>query len=156
MNLRYRTDLGEKAGRLELRVLGNYLDKLSFVPMLGADPQKEIDSAHYPAPCWSANFNLTWIKRPFTFNYGINWWDKTRRVSHEQEAANPDYAPAQCIWYREKWEHEIYMAYDVTERFQFYGGVNNLFERKPDDGAVAYPVSAVGRYFFVGVKAKIF
>lgn len=84
------TDLGEKAGRLELRVLGNYLDKLSFVPMLGADPQKEIDSADYPAPCWSANFNLTWIKRPFTFNYGINWWDKTRRVSHEQEAANPD------------------------------------------------------------------
>lgn len=156
MNLRYRADLGEKAGRLELRFVGNYLDKLSFVPTLGADPQNEIDSAAYPAPRWSANFDLTWIKGPFTFNYGINWWDKTRRVSREQEAANPDYAPAQYIWYREKWEHEIYMAYDVAERFQFYGGVNNLFDRKPDDGAVAYPVSAVGRYFFVGVKAKIF
>lgn len=38
MNLRYRADLGERAGRLELRVVGNYLDKLSFVPTLGADP----------------------------------------------------------------------------------------------------------------------
>ena len=48
------------------------------------------------------------------------------------------------------------MAYDVAERFQFYGGVNNLFDRKSDDGAVAYPASAVGRNFFVGEKAKIF
>lgn len=155
-NIRYRIDLGDKAGNLDLRLVGNYLDKLSFVPSLGAEPKNELDSWEYPAPRWSASFDLTWHKGPFTLNYGIDWWDKTRRVTREEQAANPDYAPSQYIWYRQKWEHELYMAYDVADKFQFYGGINNLFDRKPDDGAVGYPISAVGRSFYVGIKAKVF
>ena len=131
-------------------------DKLLFVPSLGAEPENEMDSWDYPAPRWSASFDLTWMKGPFTLNYGINWWDNTRRVTREQEAANPDYAPRQYIWYRERWEHELYMAVDVDDKYTLYGGVNNLFDRKPDDGATAFPVSAVGRSFYVGVKAKLF
>jgi len=156
MNLLYQLDLGDKAGRLDIRLVGNYLDRLKFVPSLGAEPENERDNFDYPAPRWSATFDLTWSNGPLTLNYGINWWDKTRRVTREQEAANPDYAPAQYIWYREKWEHEIYASYDVADKFQIYGGINNLFDRKPDDGALAYPVSAVGRYFYLGVKAKVF
>ncbi len=156
MNLLYKVDLGGKAGSLSFRAVGNYLDKLSFVPSLGAAPQNELDNWDYPAPRWSATFDLTWNKGPLTLNYGINWWDKTRRVTREQEAANPDYVPSQYIWYREKWEHEVYASYDIEERFQIYGGINNLFDRKPDVGAVAYPISAVGRYFYMGIKAKVF
>lgn len=156
MNMRYRLELGQKAGRLDLRLVGNYLDHLSFVPSLGADPENELDSASYPAPRFSANFDVTWTKGPFSFNYGIDWQDKTRRVTREQQAANPDYAEAKYIWYSEKWKHDIHASYNVADRFDLYGGVNNLFDRKPDDGAVAYPISAVGRYFYVGVKAKIF
>lgn len=154
--LNYSRELSDKLGRISLRLAGNYLDKLQFVPSLGADPENEMDSAAYPAPRWSATFDLTWMKGPFTLNYGINWWDKTRRVTREQEAAQPDYAAGEYIWYRQKWEHELYMALDVDDKFTFYGGVNNLWDRKPDNGAVAYPVSAVGRSFYVGFKAKVF
>lgn len=155
-SLNYMTEISDKLGSVKARFAGNYLDKLLFVPSLGAEPENEMDSWDYPAPRWSASFDLTWMKGPFTLNYGINWWDNTRRVTREQEAANPDYAPRQYIWYRERWEHELYMAVDVDDKYTLYGGVNNLFDRKPDDGATAFPVSAVGRSFYVGVKAKLF
>lgn len=154
--INYGREISDKLGSINLRLSGNYLDKLTFVPSAGATPENELDSSAYPAPQWSAMFDLTWNKGPFTLNYGINWWDNTRRVTREQEAANPDYAPAEYIWYREKWEHELFMSYDVGDRFQIYAGVNNLLDRKPDDGATAYPISAVGRSFYLGVKATVF
>ena len=158
--LNYNRELSDKLGNVGVRISANYLDKLLIVPSLGAEPENQMDNSisglAYPAPRWSATFDLTWTKGPFTVNYGINWWDKTRRVSREQQAANPDYAPGEYIWYREKWEHEIYAAVDVEERFTLYGGIKNLWDRKPDNGAVAYPISAVGRSFFMGVKAKVF
>ena len=143
-------------GRFNVRAVGNYLDQLEFVPSVGADPENELYSSLYPAPRYSAVLDLTWEKGPLTVNYGINWFGKTRRVTREEEQANPDYLPSQYIWYREKWEHEVFASYDIDERFEIYGGVNNLFDRKPDIGAVGYPVSAVGRSFYVGVKATVF
>lgn len=160
--LAWRKRLSDQLGTLALRLSGNYLDKLAIVPSLGATPLNQIDNGAfdtaltYPAPRWSAMFDATWTKGPFTLNYGINWWAKTRRVSREQEAANPDYVPGQYLWYKEKWLHELFMSYDVADKFQLYGGVNNLFDTKPDVGAVAYPVDAVGRSFYLGVKAKVF
>lgn len=156
VNLKYRFEVSPAVGSFMVSLVGNYLDKLEFVPSPGATAENELDSADYPAPKFSATFDLTWIKGPFSLNYGINWWDKTRRVTREQEAANPDYVPAGYIWYKEKWEHELYASYNVDDRFTLYGGINNLFDTKPDVGAVAYPISAVGRSFFMGVKANVF
>lgn len=156
VTLDYRFEPFANAGTFNVRFSGNYLHRLNFVPTLGADPENELSSAAYPAPQYSATFDLGWSKGPLTVNYGINWWDKTRRVTREQEAANPDYVPAEYIWYKQKWEHELYLSYSVNEKFDLYGGINNLFDTKPDVGAVAYPVSAVGRSFFMGVKANIF
>lgn len=156
VTLNYRFEPFENAGTFNVRFVGNYLDKLQFVPSAGADPENELDDWERPAPKYSANFDLTWIKGPLTVNYGINWHSKTRRVTREEEAANPDYLPRQYIWYKEKWDHELFVSYDVDERFNVYAGVNNLFDTKPDVGGVAYPISAVGRSFFMGAKAKIF
>ena len=143
-------------GRFNVRVTGNYLDQLEFVPSVGAEPENELDSALYPAPRYAAVFDLTWQKGPLTINYGINWHDKTRRVTREQEEANPDYVAPEYIWYRQKWEHELFVGYDVDDRFEIYGGINNLLDRKPDVGAAGYPISAVGRSFYVGIKASVF
>jgi outer membrane receptor protein involved in Fe transport len=156
VSFNYRFTPFDNLGTFNIRLQGNYLDKLQFVPTAGADPENDLDSSVLPAPKYSANFDLTWIKGPLTLNYGINWFSKTRRVTREQEAANPDYVPSQYIWFKEKWEHELFISYDVDERFNIYAGVNNLFDTKPDVGGVAYPISAVGRSFFLGAKAKIF
>jgi outer membrane receptor protein involved in Fe transport len=156
VSLTYRFEPFDNAGTFTVRAQGNYLDKLQFVPSAGADAENELDSALYPSPKYSATFDLTWEKGPLTLNYGVNWWAKTRRVTREQEAANADYVASQYIWYKEKWEHEAYISYNVDDKFDIYAGVNNLFDTKPDVAAVAYPISAVGRSFFVGFKAKVF
>jgi iron complex outermembrane recepter protein len=156
VSLAYRFTPFDNAGTFNIRLVGSYLNKLQFVPSPGAEFENELDSSTRPAPKYTANFDLTWIKGPLTLNYGINWFSKTRRVTREQEAANPDYVPAGFIWYKEKWEHELYVSYDIDERFNVYAGINNLFDTKPDVGGVAYPISAVGRSFFLGAKAKIF
>ena len=153
--LDYRFEPGN-LGKFNVRFVGNMLDKLQFVPSLGADPEDELHAFDYPAPKWSANFDLTWTKGPVTLNYGINWWSKTRRVTVEQQRANPDYAEAKYIWYNQRWEHDVYVSFNVDDKFDLYGGVNNLWEQKPDDGGVAFPISAVGRSFYVGIKAKVF
>lgn len=155
-HLSYDVRLPNRLGLLKLKVVGNYLDKLSFVAMPGASSENKMDSRSYPAPRYSGTFDLTWIKGRLSFNYGINWWSKTRRVTRAQEAANPDYLPSKYIWHGQKWEHELNVSIDAADNLTLYGGVNNLFDRKPDVGAVAYPISAVGRYFYVGLKAKAF
>ncbi|WP_404480620.1 TonB-dependent receptor domain-containing protein [Novosphingobium sp. BL-52-GroH] len=156
LSVNYRFEPSPAIGAFTLQLVGNYLNKLEFVPSPGAELENERDNYLYPAPKFSATFDLTWTKGPFSVNYGINWWDKTRRVTREQEAANPDYVDSKYIWFKEKWEHELYISANVDDRFTVYGGVNNLFDTKPDIGAVAYPVSAVGRSFYLGVKANVF
>jgi outer membrane receptor protein involved in Fe transport len=156
VTLNYRFEPFDNAGVFNINLQGNYLNKLQFVPTTGADPENELASWLYPAPKYSAMFDLSWSKGPTTINYGINWWSRTRRVTREQEAANPDYVAPEYIWYKEKWEHELYFSHDVDDRFTFYAGINNLFDTKPDVGATAYPISAVGRSFFLGAKANIF
>lgn len=156
VSLAYRFSPFQNAGTFNIRLVGNYLEKLRFVPSPGAEFDNQRDSSALPAPKYSANFDLTWTKGPLTLNYGINWFSKTRRVTREQEAANPDYVPSGFIWYKQKWDHEMFIGYDIDERFNIYAGVNNLFDMKPDVGASGYPISAVGRSFFLGAKAKIF
>lgn len=156
VTMQYRFEPFENAGRFTFSLAGNYLNKLEFVPSLGADPENEMHSAGYPAPRYSGNVDLTWEKGPFTVNYGVDWYSKTRRVTREQEAANPDYIEPGYFWYRDYLLHSLYASVDVEERFELYGGINNLFDRKPDVGSIAYPVGPEGRAFYIGFKAKVF
>ena len=156
VTMQYRFEPFDNAGRFGISLSGNYLNELKFVPSLGAEPENEMHSAAYPAPRYSGNLDLTWEKGAFTLNYGIDWYSKTRRVTREQQAANPDYIEPGYFWYRERWEHSLYAGVDIDDRFELYGGINNLFDRKPDVGSIAYPVSPEGRAFYVGFKAKVF
>ncbi|MFC4254563.1 TonB-dependent receptor [Altererythrobacter xixiisoli] len=154
INLQYRFEPFANGGQFNIGLIGNYLDKLKFVPSAGAEIEDDKYLSTYPAPEFSAMFDLTWTKGPVMLNYGINWMSKTRRVTREEEQGNPDFMPREYFWYKERWEHEIYVRYDLDDRFQFYGGINNLFDSKPDVGALAYPISAVGRAGFVGFRIK--
>ena len=146
----------DNAGKFNVRLAGNYLKSLSFVPSLGADPENEMYSAGYPAPKYSGTFDIGWTKGALTLNYGIDWFSKTRRVSRESQEANPDYIEPGYFWYRNKFNQRLYANVNVDDRFDVYAGINNLFDRKPDVGATAYPISAEGRAFYIGVKAKVF
>ena len=86
LKVNYRFEPFSNAGTFNVNFTGNYLHRLNFVPSLGADPENELDSATYPAPKYSATFDLGWTNGPLSINYGVNWWTKTRRVTREQQA----------------------------------------------------------------------
>lgn len=153
VTLDYRFRPAPGWGDFNLHVVAGYLDKLQYIPTPGAD--LDDDRREPNAPRWVVSSDLTWTKGPVTLNYGINWFDKTRRFTTERVAANPDVAESKYLFYKQRWEHEVQASVDVDERFTFYGGVNNLFDSKPDVGALGFPVSAVGRFFYVGARAKL-
>ena len=99
---------------------------------------------------------MTWINGPLTVNYGLAWQGKTQRFTTIQLAAQPDLSDPKYFFYKERWEHDIQVSYEVANRFTFYGGVNNFTDQQPDVAAgFGYPVSAVGRYLYVGAKIKL-
>ena len=153
MTLAYRV-VTDTAGTFGVALTGNYLDRLEFVATPGADLNSNVGEADEYAPRYSATLDLTWQKGPLTIAYGISWFDKTRRFPTEYLTGDPDYADSKYLWVKEKWEHEIQVSYDVGERFGIYGGVNNLFDAKPGFEYTSYPVSAMGRYFYMGATVS--
>lgn len=151
--INYGFDLSPTLGALNIRVAGGYLDRLEFVPTPGADLDNDRLEAN--APEWNGTLDVTWRLDNFTANYGLNYFSKTRRYTTEQTDANPDIAAPEYIFFREKWEHDIQLGWQTEdERFRFYTGVNNIFDRLPDLGQLSYPSSFRGRYFYAGVQVN--
>lgn len=152
INFNYRLKTS-KFGTFNLSVLANYLDRLEFIGTPGAPVTDSRGTAF--APKYQANTDLSWTKGRYTLNYGLSWFDKTSRFSNQAVAGNPDIVDPQYLFYKARWVHDLYGSIDVTDDFQFYGGVNNVFGQRPDIGANTYPVSSVGRFFFAGARVKL-
>jgi outer membrane receptor protein involved in Fe transport len=133
--------------------VGGYLDDLTFISTVGADPDQ--DRGERFSPRYIANVDLTWTNGPYTLNYGLSWFSKTRRFTTEQLTANPDLSDPRFFFRKERWEHDAQLAINVNERFSFYGGVNNFTDEKPAVATTSYPVSDVGRFFYMGAKVKL-
>ncbi len=151
--LNYRFTPSESIGKFGLTLVAGYLDKISFVPSAGADVDNDIREAYNPR--WRGNANIDWTLDGFNLNYGINFFSKTRRFTTEQLTANPDLSDPKFFFYKERWEHDVRLGYDVNDKFSFFGGVNNLLDAKPDFSELSYPVSGIGRFFYAGAKVKM-
>lgn len=152
--LNYRFAPFQNFGSFNLKVNANYLHKLQFIATPGASVDNQRELANRPK--YSATGDLTWTKGAVTLNYGINWFSKTRRFTRAVTNANPDRVAPEFIFFKEYWDHQVQAAFDVDNKYNFYLGVNNLLDTKPDVGAIGYPNSAVGRFFYAGVRLKAF
>jgi outer membrane receptor protein involved in Fe transport len=156
-SINYVFSPGDNLGKFQFNLTGGYLDKINFVPTLGADVDEDILETYNPR--WRGSVNLTWTLDNLSLNYGMSYWSKTRRYNSEILEGSPDISDPKYFWYKEKFEHEIRAAFKLKDTFQFYAGVNNLFNEKPDfdtrEGTTrifGYPVSAIGRYIYAGIK----
>lgn len=149
----YRLNLSPALGRLDFRLSGGYLNDLTFLATVGGTPEQQRNRTYRPN--YSGNLDVSWIHGPLTVNYGLAWQGKTERYTQIQQAAHPNYDP-RYIMYKERWEHDVQLSYDVGDRFTIYGGINNFTDQQPDIAAgFAYPVSAIGRSFYMGAKVKL-
>lgn len=157
LTVNYRFRPSPDLGAFNVRLVGGYLDRLTFINSPGAEPDVDVGERDpLGAPRWVGTFDLTWTKGPMTVNYGLAWQDNVRRFTREQTRADPDVAEPRFLRFKERWEHDIQVAYAVNDDFSFYGGINNFTDQKPSISSGGdYPVRAVGRYFYVGVKTDL-
>lgn len=151
--LNYQRDISPSLGNINVRLQGNYLNKLTFIATPGADVDDQKKDRF--APEYSGNLDVTWNHPDFSFNYGLNYFSETRRFSVEQLRANPDISDPKFFMYKAKWEHDVQLSFDVEEKFSFYVGVNNVFDQDEDTATANYPVSFLGRYFYAGARIKL-
>lgn len=142
----------QSAGTFGMRMVGNYLHDLTNEPIPGADP---VNNAYVPgAPKYQVTTDLTWAIGAVSLNWQVNYTSKTYRFSRQATAANPDIVAPEYLKYKERFTHDLSFTVDANDQFQVYAGVNNMFNQKPDLGAYNTPISAVGRFFFLGARLK--
>lgn len=141
-----------KIGTFGFSLVGNYLDKLTYVPTPGADVEVSKLNAYMPE--YSGQFDVTWMKDGLMLNYGLSYFSKTRRFTADSIRANPNYSDPKYFFYREKFEHDVQIAYDVNDKFRIHAGVNNIGNEKGDVGSSTYPYTSLGRYFYAGAKVR--
>lgn len=152
-------------GQFQLSLIGNKLESLEFTEVAGADPSSEL--GYVGAPEWSANFDLAWTYNNWLVNYGFNWHSETKRFTDERRESSPNYVPAGYWNYSEKATHDLQVQYSHDDGYSFYAGVNNFTNQEPDRGSSGVsttgagtftggstPVGPLGRFFYVGLKAR--
>ncbi len=141
------------AGLFDIRFVGGYVNKLTTVGLPGAPTSDNLDQPGNPE--FTFNLSPTWAIGALTLGYNLRWIDAQRTQSKQTTESSPNYAPAAQLRYSELWQHDVQVALRVRGDASFYVGVLNLTDQKPDPGnAINEPISAVGRYFYTGVKAN--
>lgn len=146
----------ETTGTYDFRLIGGYVHRLTSIATPGAETVS--DRRQQFKPRYIATFDMTWRRGPLTLNYNVDWQDKTKRFEDATVRGDPDYVASRYLFIKAKWEHSV--QFDVAlreDKISIYTGVNNLFDAKPEFGAgdfASYPVSAMGRFFYGGVKAR--
>jgi outer membrane receptor protein involved in Fe transport len=70
---------------------------------------------------------------------------------------NADFA--QFNWYSDVMYHDLRLGFDAGDKFEFYMGIENIFDRLPEFGNTGVGVGSAifdnrGRYFYAGAIAK--
>ncbi len=153
LNLAYtiRTD---RLGIFDLRLVGGYLHRLEFIATPGALATNDVNQPGKPK--FNATFSPTWTLGGLSVNYSLRWVDRTRTVDRLTTQNDRNYAPAAQLRYNALWQHDLQVGYQLDSGANFYLGVLNLTNQRPDPGnSINQPISAVGRYLYAGVKVRI-
>jgi iron complex outermembrane receptor protein len=107
-------------------------------------------------PEWAGTGSFSWNKGPFTFTWRTQYIGKQAIATAVQIEDVGDGASVfgPEVIASPVWVHGISFNLDIDERFSFRGGVNNLTNEEPYIANRSYPVSGLGRFFFVGLTGR--
>jgi outer membrane receptor protein involved in Fe transport len=147
----YTFDLGQN--NFNLQVGGNWTERLDrfFDPVRTDFVNPGL--RELGAPEWTGFGSVTWNRGDFTFNYGVQYIDSTAAAGTIQiERIETEFGPAGFA--PEYWLHNLGFNLEATDEITFYGGINNLTNEEPYLSSSAYPVSGIGRTYFLGITAQ--
>ena len=139
-------------GKFRFSLVGNWLNELTYQQNATAAPTN--DRGAQDAPEWQGGLDVTWLYKKLTVNYGFNYFNQTRRFSLATMRNEPDYVQADQFYYKARKVHDLQVRYQVMDDIDVYAGGTNLGDEKPDFSDYTYPVSPLGRTFYVGLNAK--
>lgn len=163
MDANYQYKFSEK-NSASLRFIGNYVKNRSDFPYLDTPDLPERIRGELGDPIYSFNASANVKLSGLTLGYQVRYigkqsvtdWEATHD-SKQGPAYDPDYSDPS--FYPDVWYHDFRVGYDVDEKFNFYVGVDNAFDRLPplgllgtsDGGAI---FSNTGRFLYAGVKTN--
>jgi iron complex outermembrane receptor protein len=147
----YRFSIG--GSNIALNIAGNWTDKVNrfFDPVDTTLVNPGLNELG--APEWSGVGSVTYNRGRFTLNYSLQYVGKQAAASVIQiERIQTEFGPAGFA--PEYWLHNIAASFDVAENFTITAGINNVSDREPYLASSAFPVSGIGRTFFMAAGAK--
>ena len=147
----YAFSLGQN--NFNLSVSGNWTERLDrfFDPLRPDFPNPGLRETG--APEFSGFGNVTWNRGALTLNYGVQYIQSVAQASVIQiERIDFEFGPAGFV--PDYWLHNVSFALNATDRIQFYGGINNLTNKEPYLASSAFPISGLGRSYFLGVTTR--
>ncbi len=151
---------GENYGTLNVHLIGNWLDHLTFQSLPNEAPVQGAGTLAggfdgTPAPKWQTNLDIVWGFERWTVDYNIDWYSHTLRSSIQNFQDQPNIFAKQYLYIPDRFVQDVQVGYDFAPGWNGYVGVNNLFYQKPAIGQSAYPVDPIGRFVYVGLKANL-
>lgn len=155
-SVQYRFNLGDHG--FTLNGSGTWVDKLNdfFDP---ADPTLvDPELGEIQRPEWAARGSFTWDWNRLALTWSTTWLDtQGLRAVEIEEVGNTGtdtFSFANGLS-GDAFIHDIAFGYEATDNVEVYGGVNNIFNRKPFITEQAFPVSPVGTFFFLGARVRM-
>ena len=114
-------------------------------------------------PQWAANFSLAVGKGPFTLKWSANYIGKQTIGVYENYFSVQGRPPQNADLTTERFypsvmTHDLRLDIQATDKFNFYIGADNVFDRLPPFGLLGNeggnPFDPIGRYFYAGFKAS--
>jgi outer membrane receptor protein involved in Fe transport len=148
----YRTSIGEH--RLGLGAAASWVDRIDFffdpTDSTAIDPEL----GELQRPEWSGRATATYGYGDFNLNYTVTYLGEQALRGVEVETINAQFGPAGLTG--ETWTHNVGANYSFTDLgLEVFGGVNNVSNVRPFITERAYPVSPIGRSFFLGARWKL-
>ncbi|MFQ5549537.1 MAG: TonB-dependent receptor domain-containing protein [Woeseia sp.] len=147
--LTYDTDLF--GGNLRLRANVTFLNDLTefrsaLEPTLG-----DVETGEILLPEWSGNISARWGVDDLTFDYHARYvGNQAHRQVEESSIASFDNPTTGVLWI-----HDLSASWVFSDRYSFYGGLQNFTDEQPFDTQPSFPTGIRGRYLFLGVTAAL-
>jgi iron complex outermembrane receptor protein len=153
MNMSYRFELAGYRFNLGTAVTKQL--QLDFVePSVGGRAGNvDVQLGETRKPQWSGQLNATVGKGPYSVSLRSQYLSKQTLGGQAIETAMQNFGRAGFT--KEFVSHNLSGNWDYSDTIRISGGISNLTNEKPFVTERAYPVSAVGRAYFVGLTMQM-
>lgn len=148
----YRFDIG--ANTFGARLVGTQQKKLNLFPS-ATDPDFIDDElGEIQRPEWAGSLTLSWERGPVSLGLQTSYQDEQLYGGIEKEQIATNTYSLENGLGDETYIFDLFGRYELSEKLELYGGVNNLSNEEPYITEEAWPVGPRGRFFFLGARYR--